>query len=67
MDPGKHTVAIRVGEGAAAREARGEGVVTDGQAGEVTLVVPPAPAVVVPVVPVPVPPPPQVSGLARSS
>ncbi len=63
VDPGKHTVAIRVGEGAAAREARGEGVVTDGQAGEVTLVVPPAPAVVVPVVPVPVPPPPQVSGV----
>jgi hypothetical protein len=63
VDPGKHTVAIRVGEGAAAREARGEGVVTEGQAGEVTLAVPPPPAVVVPVVPVPVAPRPQVSGV----
>lgn len=48
VDPGKHTVSIRVGEGAAAREARGEGVVTEGQAGEVTLAVPPRPLVAVP-------------------
>jgi hypothetical protein len=50
VDPGKHTVAIRVGEGPTAREARGAGMVNEGQAGEVTLTVPPKPAVVVPVV-----------------
>jgi len=48
VDPGKHAVAIRVGTGAAAREARGESMVNEGQAGEVTLTVPPRPAVVVP-------------------
>ena len=41
VDPGKHVVVVRVGEGAASREARGEGVVAEGQAGEVTLTVPP--------------------------
>ena len=50
VDPGKHTVAIRVGEGPTAREARGAGMVNEGQAGEVTLTVPPRAAVVVPVV-----------------
>jgi hypothetical protein len=56
VDPGKHTVAIRVGEGAAAREARGESMVGEGQAGEVSLTVPPPP-VVVRAVPAPVPVP----------
>jgi hypothetical protein len=50
VDPGKHTVAIRVGEGPTAREARGAGMVNEGQAGEVTLTVPLKPAVVVPIV-----------------
>jgi hypothetical protein len=62
VDPGKHRVAIRVGEGAAAREARGESMVTEGQAGEMTLVVPPRAAVVAPPPPVLAPPPPRVSG-----
>lgn len=53
VDPGKHAVVIRVGEGPSAREARGEKMVTEGQAGEVILTVPPRPVVVVaPVVPV---------------
>jgi len=60
VDPGKHTVAVRVGEGAASREARGEGMVTEGQAGEITLIVPPRP--VVAVAPVPEAPQPHVSG-----
>jgi hypothetical protein len=61
VDPGKHTVVVRVGEGAASREARGEGVVAEGQAGEVSLTVPPPRAVVVPVGPAPEAPPPHVS------
>jgi hypothetical protein len=61
VDPGKHTVVLRVGEGAAWREARAESTVNEGQAGEVTLVVPPRPVLVVPPV-VPVTPPPRVSG-----
>jgi hypothetical protein len=56
VDPGKHAVAIRVGEGAVAREAHGESMLTEGQAGEVTLTVPPRPLVVGAVVPVPVTP-----------
>ena len=48
VDPGKHTVAIRVGEGPAARAARGEGTVTESQAGEITVVVPPRPLVAAP-------------------
>jgi hypothetical protein len=62
VDPGKHAVAIRVGEGAVAREAHGESMLTEGQAGEVTLTVPPPPVALVPVVPVPVTPPPRLSG-----
>ena len=58
VDPGKHAVSIRVGEGAAAREARGEGVVAEGQAGELVLVVPPRPLVAGPP-PVPRPEPEQ--------
>jgi hypothetical protein len=58
VDPGKHTVAIRVGEGAAARGADGEGVVAEGQAGEVTLTVPPRPVVAPPVLAVEPPPEP---------
>jgi hypothetical protein len=49
VDPGKHAVALRIGEGAASREVGGEVELTEGQAGEITLRVPAAP---------PVPPPP---------
>ncbi|HEY3819205.1 MAG TPA: hypothetical protein VGL81_18680 [Polyangiaceae bacterium] len=62
VDPGKHAIVLRVGEGAASREARGEGTVAEGQTGEVTLTVPPRPAVVVPVGPPPEAPQPRISG-----
>ncbi|HEX3343761.1 MAG TPA: hypothetical protein VHS09_04270 [Polyangiaceae bacterium] len=62
VDPGKHAVVVRVGEGAASREARGEAAVAEGQSGEVTLVVPSPPVMVAPPSPAPAPPSPQVSG-----
>ncbi|HEY8040359.1 MAG TPA: hypothetical protein VIF15_11225 [Polyangiaceae bacterium] len=57
VDPGKHLVSLRIGDGAAAREVHGEANVAEGQTGELTLTVPPAPVVVPP--PPPPPPPPQ--------
>ena len=51
VDPGRHSVAARVGDGRAAREARGEAEVTEGQTVEITVTIPSTPAV-------PPPPPP---------
>jgi hypothetical protein len=51
VDPGKHDVLLSVGEGAAARQARASADTPEGQAIEVALDVPPAPAL-------PPPPPP---------
>jgi hypothetical protein len=51
VNPGKHVVVVRAGEGATAREVKGEAVVAEGQAAEVAIVVPPPPAL-------PPPPPP---------
>jgi hypothetical protein len=48
VNPGHHEVALRVGEGAAAREVRATSEIIEGQAAEVTLTVPPAPAVMAP-------------------
>jgi len=44
VDPGKHDVAVRVGDGAAVREARASVDTPEGQAIEVAVDVPPAPA-----------------------
>lgn len=44
VDPGKHVLALRAGEGATAREARGEVSVVEGRSVEVLLEVPAAPA-----------------------
>jgi len=49
VNPGAHVVVLRVGEGAATREARGEVDAAEGKAAELTLTVPPPP---------PAPPPP---------
>jgi hypothetical protein len=54
VDPGKHAVAVRAGEGAAAREVSRETEVTEGQSGEITLTLP-APVRALGPVPVPVP------------
>ena len=61
VDPGKHAVAVRVGEGAAAREILGQRPWSEGQAGEVTLTVPPPAARLAPE-PVPEPSHPGRSG-----
>lgn len=44
VDPGKHVLVLRVGEGAAAREARAQTELVEGQAVEVVIPAPPAPA-----------------------
>jgi hypothetical protein len=44
VNPGKHEVVVRAGEGAAGREARGEVDAPEGQTAELALTVPPAPA-----------------------
>jgi hypothetical protein len=56
VDPGKHTVAIRVGDGASARDVSRETDVTEGETGEVTLTLAAAPMVpgATPVVPGPI-------------
>jgi hypothetical protein len=51
VNPGKHAVAIRVGDGAAAREVSRDTEVTEGQTGQITLALPAAPVVPAPVVP----------------
>jgi hypothetical protein len=48
VNPGKHVVVVRAGEGPAAREVRGEAVVAEGQAAEIAITVPPPPAVTPP-------------------
>ena len=60
VDPGKHAVVVRAGEGAAAREARGEVEAREGQTAELTLTLPPAPEP-------PPPPPPPPSGSRAST
>ncbi len=52
VDPGKHEIVVRVGEGAAAREVRAGAETPEGQMLEIAVDVPPAPA------PAPPPPPP---------
>jgi hypothetical protein len=58
VNPGKHVVVVRAGEGPAAREVRGEAVVAEGQAAEVAITVPPPPAMTPPPPPPPQPEPP---------
>ena len=58
VNPGKHVIVVRAGEGATAREVRGEAVVGEGQAAEVAIVVPPPPALPPPPPPPPPAPPP---------
>jgi hypothetical protein len=48
VNPGVHRVAARVGEGAEAREARGDAAVQEGQAAEMILTIPPAAALAQP-------------------
>lgn len=48
VDPGKHDVVLRVGDGATAREARASADTPEGQAVEVTIDVPPAPMIAQP-------------------
>ncbi len=48
VDPGKHEVAVRIGEGAAAREGRASAELAEGQSVEVAVQVPPARAGVAP-------------------
>jgi hypothetical protein len=57
VDPGKHDVLLSVGEGAAARQARASADTPEGQAIEVALDVPPAPALPPPPPPPSEPPP----------
>ncbi len=55
VNPGRHIVVVRAGEGPTAREVRGEAVVAEGQSAEVAITVPPPPALPPPQPPAPPP------------
>ena len=64
VNPGEHVVVVRAGEGAAAREGRGEATVDEGQAAEIEITLPPPS--LPPKPPPPARPPPAGSGTSTT-